>query len=157
MCVSSFLLAIFIDQLLYVIDPESHAEAVSVVTDLVDSYSLAEAILKVVILGPFIETLLFQIFLLRIIKALTDRLPGAGGWGPSFVLTSLIFAAVHGVGNESVYHGLLVVLPLLPLAFALSLVAVMEHEREGGAPVTYVYVLHAMYNAVGTVLFFSFG
>lgn len=151
---SSLLLAYSIDQLLYVIDPERLIEASSRINDLIAPWSLAEQIFVLVMLGPYIETILFQIFLLRIIKVLTDRLPGTAGWGPSFVLTSLIFAAIHGLGHESIYHGLLIVLPILPLAFVLSLLAVMEYEREDGAPITYVFVLHAMYNAVGTIVFY---
>ena len=143
--------------MLYVIDPESTVEATSRTNDLIASFSFAEAILTIVILGPFFETILFQIFLLRVIKALTDRLPGTAGWGPSLVLTGLIFAGVHGLGNESIYHGLLMAVPLLPLAFVLSLLAVMEYEREDGAPVRCVFVLHAMYNAIGTVVFFAIG
>lgn len=154
LCATSFLLAFSIDQLLYVIDPESFIEAVSRNNDLIASWSVAGVIFGLVILTPFIETILFQIFLLRIIKALTDRLPGTAGWGPSFVLTSLLFAASHGLGYESMYHGLLIVLPLLPGAFALTLLAVMEYEREDGAPITYVFVLHAMLNAVGTIVFY---
>ena len=105
--------------------------------------------------GPFFETILFQIFLLRVIKALTDRLSGGAGWVPSFVLTSVIFAGVHGLGNESIYRGLLMALSVLPAAFVLSLLAVMEYEREAWAPVRGVFVLHAMYNVIGTVAFFS--
>lgn len=157
LCASSLLLDYSIDQLLYIIDPESLIEATSRINDSIESWSLAEEIFLVVILGPFIETILFQIFLLRIIKVLTDRLPGTADWGPSFVLTSLIFAAMHGLGHETIYHGLLIALRILPSAFFLSLLAVMEHEREDVAPVTYVFVLHAMLNAVGTIVFHATG
>ena len=157
LCVSSWLLGVSIGELLYVIDPESTVEATSRTYDLIASFSFAEAILIVVILGPFFETILFQIFLLRVIKALTDRLSGAAGWGPSFVLTSVIFAGVHGLGYESIYHGFLMAIPVLPAAFVLSLLAVMEYEREDGAPIRCVFVLHAMYNAIGTIVFYSIG
>ncbi len=156
LCTSAWLLAFSIDELLYRIDPGNHFEAVSGINEIIGSYSFAQAIFLVVLLGPFIETILFQILLLRAIRALTDRLPFTEGWGPSFVLTSLIFAAIHGLGSESVYHGLFLVIPILPLAFALSLLAVMEYEREDGAPVSYVFVLHAIYNAITSILFFSF-
>ena len=156
LCASSWLLAFSLDELLYRIDPGNYVEATSGINELIGSYSLAEVILLVVLLGPFIETFLFQILLLRAIRALTNRLPFTEGWGPSFIMTSLIFAAIHGLGSESVYHGLFLVIPILPPAFALSLLAVMEYERENGAPITYVFVLHAIYNAITSILYFSF-
>lgn len=42
------------------------------------------------------------------------------------------------LGNKSIYHGLLMALPVLPAAFALSLLAVMAYERERACQLKFV-------------------
>lgn len=150
-----WILSSAISGFLYIIDSEGYAEAMSNTTDLVDSYPFLGAVFLFVILGPFLETIIFQIFLLKSIKMLIKKI-GSNSWAPTFVFSSLIFTAYHGLGSESIYHGLIVVSPILPGAFVFCLFAILEYERENGHPITYVFLLHATLNFVQLARYFVF-
>ncbi len=149
--ISTVSISVFI----HIIDPEGIVEATTNTTDLIDSYSFLGAVLLVVIFAPFLETIIFQIFLLKSIKNITIKL-GSNSWTPSFVLSSLVFSAYHGLGSESIYHGFLIILPILPGTFVFSLLAILEYERKNGSPITYVFFLHAFHNLVEITRFFFF-
>ena len=150
-----WILSSAISGFLYIINSEGYAEAMSNTTDLVDSYPFLGAVLLFVIVGPFLETIIFQIFLLKAIKTLLEKL-GVNSWTPSLVLSSLIFTAYHGLGSESIYHGIIIVSPILPGAFIFCLLAILEYEREKGHPITCVFFLHAILNFVQLARYFFF-
>ena len=82
LCASSWLLGVSIGELLYVIDPENTVEATFRTNELIASFSFAEAILIVVILGPFMKRSCFRFWeLYSNIDRLTAR-SSSGRPGP---------------------------------------------------------------------------
>lgn len=137
-----------VDRLVYYVDPTTHLELARYTPD-IDSEPLSFFIIMAIIVLPLIETLVFQIFLLRMLKKATFKIAKSNGWLPAFWATSLAFAAYHSISPYApydVYHGFLITVLILPGACALSLLAIIEHEREKGHPFASVFLLHALHN-----------
>lgn len=111
-----------------------------------DPESLFDKFLIIVLMGPMLETLMFQWFLLLLAKKISGKITGTGSWLPAFMSSSLIFAASHAIGFGDAYLGFLRALPILPAAFVFSLLAIIERERDSGNPVLLVFLLHSLSN-----------
>jgi len=125
----------------YAISPEFVSQVNSV--EEFDDVSWVVAIF----LAPPIETLLFQTWLLLAIKKLTDAVGNQDTWFPAFLVTSIVFAAAHGVGQNSIFLGLFNTLTRVPLSFALALLAISQRSKnEYGRPFMAVTFAHGLYN-----------
>ena len=122
------------------------------------SMSLAGFILMALVVAPIIETWIFQLGLLLLIKVLTEKLAKSDSWIPAFLITSLAFAAYHAFNAEDAYSmcGLLNAALRVPAGIALTLLAIVERTREDGFPVLSVMLLHSMLNAVPVLLVLPF-
>lgn len=105
-----------------------------------------------VLVAPIIETLIFQIFLLLTLKRLTKCIVRSDNWLPSLMLTTLTFAAVHGWEYGSLYYWFINASIRLLGSFLLALIAIVEYKKEHGRPILYVFLFHAIHNAVDTTL-----
>lgn len=144
-----------IDYILFFIDPVIHANSIgeqSYVIDAFFSRPLIYSFILVNLIGPIIETLIFQVLFLLAIKKLTEWILKSDSWLPALVLTTLGFAAVHGLEYTNFYYWFINASIRLPLSFFLALMAVIEFRKENGHPILCVFVLHALYNTTETIL-----
>lgn len=144
-----------LDYLMFYIAPVKYTEALSSQVDFFSAYPLIFSIIIVTLIVPIIETLIFQILLLLILKKLTEWIFYSNSWIPSLALTTLTFAAVHGIETKSLYLWSINAIMRIPLAFFLALLAIIEYEKEHGLPILSVFFLHALYNAFETILFLA--
>ncbi len=144
--IAAFAAATAITELTRLLDPAGF-DAVNALPEPLADLPPAGLFAAVVVAAPVIETLIFQWGLLMLARKATQWTAKSDSWMPAFLVSSLVFAAVHGLGYDDARLGLLRVLPILPLSLALSLLAVVEREREkGGRPVVAVCALHALNN-----------
>lgn len=143
--------SVVVDRLIYYADPVTHLNLARYLPDDIGTGPLLFLIITAVIVFPFIETLIFQVFLLRLLKKATFKIAKSNSWLPAFWTTSLVFSAPHSISLYApydVYHGFLITVWILPMACALSLLAIVEHEREKGHPIASVFLLHALHNII---------
>lgn len=130
----------------HLLDPESSFEVEKALSESFPDSPLGLFVLLVLV-APAVETVIFQWGLLMLVKKATRWTAKSDSWTPAFLVSSLVFAAAHALGLGGAWLGFLRVLPILPLSFALSLLAVVERGREGGGrPVAAVCALHALNN-----------
>lgn len=143
---------IAIDNLIFFLDPVAYAEYPSYYIEQILSNNLIYSMIMFVLVAPIIETLFFQILLLSTLKRLTEYLLKSDSWLPSLILTSLTFAAVHGWEYGSLYYWFINASIRLLGSFLLALIAIIEYEKGHGRPILYVFLFHAIHNAVDTTL-----
>ena len=121
--------------------------------DFLVSLSFAGLVVVALIVAPIFETLMFQWGLLPLVKMLTRKIAKSDSWLPALLVTSLAFAAMHA-GNAvdaGTVEGLAHVLFRIPVAFLLTLLAIVERHREVGYPVLGVMLLHSLNNLAPTL------
>lgn len=143
---------IAIDSLILFIDPVTHAEYPSYYIEQILTNQLVYSLITLVVIAPIIETLIFQILLLSTLKRLTEYLTKSDSWLPSLILTSLTFAAIHGLEYGNLYFWFINASIRIPGSFLLALIAIIEYEKEHGRPILFVFLFHALHNAVDTIL-----
>lgn len=111
-----------------------------------------EAWVVAIFVAPPVETLLFQTWLLVAIKKLTELTGDNASWFPAFLVTSVVFAAAHGLQENSIYLGIFGTLTRVPLSFALALLAISQRSNELGRPFVAVTFAHGLYNLLIFVL-----
>ena len=118
--------------------------------EFLETFSLAEFFLIALVIAPILETLIFQLALLLLVKKLTEWLAKSKSWFPAFLISTLAFAALHATNAENTFsiYGLLHATARIPGGIALALLAIVERAREDGFPVLSVILLHSMYNTV---------
>ena len=123
--------------------------------DFLTSISFAELVLLALVVGPILETLIFQGALLLLAKKLTEWVGRSDSWLPAFLITSLTFAAVHATNAEDArsIYGLLNAATRIPGGIALTLLAIVQRTRRGGFPLLSVTLLHSLQNFPPTLLF----
>ncbi len=146
---------IVIDNLIFFIDPVSHAESRSYQIEYFLSNQLIYSLLIVVLVAPIIETLIFQIFLLLALKRLTKCILGSDNWFPSLILTTLTFSAVHGLEYANLYYWFINASIRLPISFCFAFIAIIEYEKERGRPILSVFLFHAFHNAIESIYVIS--
>ncbi len=114
------------------------------VPELPDDMSLPVAFFVLVLAAPVLETMVFQWGLLMLTRRITQSFAGSNSWLPALLASAMLHASIGFFDGDTVWLGLLVVLQTLPLTLALSLLAVVEREREGGRPVMAVILLNAL-------------
>ena len=141
----NYIIGWIIWQLLYFFEPE-FLESLSTYSEIYYSISLIFRIAIEVIIVPFLETIVFQFFLLIIVKKCSDWITKSNNWTYPFYITSLLFAALHASNFGLNYYGLLNAVILIIPAFSLTILAIVEFEREKGHPILSVWTLHALNN-----------
>ncbi len=134
-----------VSHLLYLLDPESVLAADAAMSELLPA-SLIGQFIAMVLIAPMVETLMCQWFLLLLAKEFTRKIAKSDSWTPAFLISSLTFAGVHFFNYGDARLGLLHVAGVLFAAFAFSLVAILEREREGGNLIMVVFLMHAAHN-----------
>jgi len=143
------------DYLIYVIDPIIHENSLghqSYAIEYFFSQPLIISLILFIFFGPFIETLIFQILILLSIKKITEWVIKSDSWLPALVIATIAFSVVHGLEYTDFYYWLINASIRLPLSFILALAAVIEYKKENGHPIIIVFLLHAMYNTIETIL-----
>lgn len=144
-----------IDYILLFFDPVSHANSIGEQSYVIDAFFSRPLIYSLILfnlIGPIFETLVFQVFFLLAIKKLTEWILKSDSWLPALVLTTIGFAAVHGLEYSDFYYWFINASIRLPLSFFLALAAVIEYRKENGHPILCVFILHALYNTTETIL-----
>lgn len=131
--------------LLYLLDPANLTE--NILPESLSEIPPLGLFALLVLAAPMLETLIFQWGLLMLVKKATRWIAKSDSWLPAFLISSLAFAGVHYYNEDTARLGFLYVLRISPTAFSLSMLAVVEREREaGGRPVIAVFALHALNN-----------
>lgn len=101
--------------------------------------------LLLVVFAPIVETLLFQVLLLNLTKKATFILIRSASWLPAFVITSILFAYSHTMISNS-FSDLSNFVSRIPAGIILTLLAIVEREREKGNAFVAVACLHGLHN-----------
>ncbi len=147
---------ITIDTLIFYIYPSAHAEYLPYEIEFFFSNNLAYSLILFILIGPFIETIVFQIFLLVVLKRVTKWIFNTNSWVSSFILTSLIFSATHGLEYADFSYWLINAFIRVPGSLCLTLIAIIEYEKKCGNPTLYVFLFHALHNAIQAILILLF-
>ena len=143
------------DYIIFFVDPVSHASSVGNQSYAIDFFFSQPLIISLILfnlVGPIIETLVFQVLFLLAIKKLTSWVLQSESWVPALLLTTLAFSAIHGLEYSSFYYWFINASIRLPVSFFLALMAVIEYRKENGHPILCVFILHALYNTTETIL-----
>ena len=140
-------------QLLFLFEPDfiTQLDALNVAN--FNSSPLINTYVIYIILIPFLETLVFQYFLLLKLRKFFIWATNSESWFSAFLLTSLIFSFAHTIHFGVNYYGLLYALLLIVPAFSLTILAAIELGRENGHPVLYVSILHGSHNLVAALVY----
>lgn len=103
--------------------------------------------LGLVIIAPIVETTIFQVMLLSLIKKLTLVVIKSNSWLPAFIITSILFAYSHALIDNSL-SDITNVLFRVPAGVLLTLLAIVERERKQGSAFIPVVCLHGLHNFV---------
>ena len=146
--ISNLVLGMIIYEILFLIEPDFITAYESTIAEYFEYLPLTWYIAMVVIIGPFLEALIFQFTLLSITKKFFYWITKSDSWTPSFLVTSLIFSFAHATNFDLNYYGLLNAVGLIILAFSLTILAIVEIERKNGRPIFHVFILHGSYNLI---------
>ncbi|MYA36615.1 MAG: hypothetical protein F4030_01695 [Gammaproteobacteria bacterium] len=130
------------EYLIYFIDPVSHENSLGSQSYVIEYFFSQPLILSLFlfnVVGPLIETLIFQVLILLTIKKLTEWILKSDSWLPALVMATLAFAAVHGLEYTNWYYWTINASIRLPISFVLALAAVVEYNKENGRPILVVF------------------
>lgn len=144
--VGSLILEWVLTEIVFFIEPEFKSSLAAFSNEILNLNHSVLSILLYVVIGPYLETLIFQYLLLLGVKKLTKWITKSNSWAPSLFITSFIFAAIHSLNIGLNYHGFLNAALLIVAASSLTLLAVVEFEKKGGHPIILVSILHGSYN-----------
>lgn len=133
-------------ELVFFVEPEFQSSLTDLSNEMLNQKHSAVAIILYVIIGPYLETLIFQYLLLLNVRRLTMWITKSNSWHLSLFITSLVFASIHSLNIGLNFHGFLNAALLTVTAFSLTLLAVIEFEKKNGHPIVVVTLLHSFYN-----------
>ncbi len=134
--------------------------AVMAIVDLIDASLLNSdpqdvtvmLILEALVLGPVLDTLVFQTAFLLAVKKCTEISGNKTSWRPAFILTVICYASIFGIGSESIAEFLAETSIMIPMSISFTALAILQRKIVGGKPILGVIMLSAVISSIALLV-----